>query len=90
MVDKDGEMALIRREGQGALGQHLREHPCCRHWHDPILLSLPVEQLLERDRFDGKASGSGKDHPVLRARISSEPRTFGNGLCKSCSDLLDI
>jgi hypothetical protein len=82
MVHKRGEMAFIRLERRGTMRQGLRKQVSRSRRHDPVLLSLPEQQVLKRDRFDAlltvpqpePVSSPNCLHLIRKDACKSEPR----------------
>jgi hypothetical protein len=66
--------------------QGLREQMSRSRRHERVPLSLPEEQVLKHDRFDGEIPRFAEDDPVLCRCVCCLPKTFCRGLGKSLSD----
>src|SRR4029453_2888140 len=86
IVHKRGEVAFIRVERHGTMGQRLCKQMSRSRRHEPVLLSLREEQVLKHDRFDGKVPRFAVDDRVPCRCVCCLPETFSRGLRKSLSD----
>src|SRR5579875_244391 len=87
MVSHGREMPLVRIEGSCTMGQELREQTSWSNRRNPILFSMPQEQLLERHLLDLETPGPGFGHHNLQVPFRSLPETLSHHLGNLSSDL---
>jgi hypothetical protein len=86
MFHKRGEVAFIRVERRSTMRQGLCKQMSRSRRHDRVPLSLPEEQVLKHDRFDGKVPRFAVDDRVPCRCVCCLPKTFSHGLGKSLSN----